>query len=178
MACRPISLAEGKPTYRRSGLTPEILANQLRWGHISQDQVDDPGLADYIGLVDCAMIGQRVMITWPDGVTLKYLVVDCRDPNLPPYPDDLDWVLAAEFDRAHWFDRYDWGQFARREAITVWTFSPGHDKMSWPGEKYSLLLYLAVLRGGRSPRAGPLGLDAKRAEGLSSPSALSVASKG
>lgn len=124
--CSPQVLAEGKPTYRMPARTPEVLRRQVGYGHITQAQVEDPDLVGYVGLFDCGRLGQQVGVTWPDGVEeWPLLVVDCRDPRLPPYPDDLDWVLAAEFDRAHWHDRYDWGQFARREPIEVWTLPPG-----------------------------------------------------
>lgn len=113
-------LATGKPNYRRPHLTPEILANQLAMGHITPEQVSNPALAGYVGVVDCSLIGRHVGITWPTGVeTWPYLVIDCRNRDLPDLPDG-PWVAAAEFDRDEWHEHYDWGMWSRREPITVW----------------------------------------------------------
>ena len=122
VVCHPPKhvLATGKPNYRRPHLTPEILANQLAMGHITQAQVDNPDLAGYVGTMDCSQIGQHVGITWPTGEeTWPYLVIDCRNRDLPPLPD-RPWVAAAEFDKDEWHRHYDWGLWARRETITVW----------------------------------------------------------
>jgi len=120
--------------YRLPYRTEQVLANRVAMGHISQWQVDDPAVVDFISVVDCSLIGEYATVTWPSGKTLgPYLIVDCRDRSLPPYPDHLEWVLAAEFGREHWLEEYDWTQFAAMAPIIVraaeWTPGQNHGIM-------------------------------------------------
>lgn len=114
------TIAIGKPGYRVQDLTGEILRRQISYGKLADDQVHDPAILGYVGLVDCSMIGQEVGLTWPSGhVSYPYLVIDCRQRDLA-LSTDQDWVLAVELDEDEWRRHYTWAEFARREEIRVW----------------------------------------------------------
>lgn len=92
-------IAEGKATRYRPGLMQTVIANRLKWKHITQGQVD--AAAGFVALQDRAYLGRWILVEWPDGtMTGPYLVVDCGREADQAYLDKIEFAVDLSYELA------------------------------------------------------------------------------
>jgi hypothetical protein len=95
-------VAAGKATRYNPGIMDTVVRNRLRWGHVTQEQVDRA--RGFVALADKAFIGREIVLELPNGeLAGPFLGVDCgRDVDQAHLQEigfavDLSWELAQRF---------------------------------------------------------------------------------
>ena len=94
---------EGKATHYNPGVMDTVVQNRLKWGQITQEQVDSA--VGFVATQTDEYIGRTVIIDFGHGLVAgPFLVVDCGQKGHQAHLDRINFAVDLQWEWA-WFLR-------------------------------------------------------------------------
>ena len=110
-------IASGMATRYEPGLMERVVENRQNWQHLDTDT--DP--AQCVALLDCTLLGQQVILEFPDGALSQVTVADCAQAEHRQQLLDRGWAVDLSYQLAERHGVID----APLAGVTVW-YEPRH----------------------------------------------------